>query len=114
MVTQIRDNLGVELRLNTRISRANFSDYDHAFYLSPLDSWFDYRLCRKGSHACGPDDIACYPIRQVAESNDTFARRRGTYRYLDMDVTIRETLECAACWMENADPSHISKKIHLR
>ena len=29
------------------------------------------------------------------ESNMTFVGRLGTYRYLDMDVTIREALEVA-------------------
>lgn len=55
-----------------------------------------------------PDDIPYYPIRQVEEKrvlkdyvqlaerderSVSFAGRLGTYRYLDMDVTIREALE---------------------
>lgn len=66
-------------------------------------------LYREYSRACQPDDIPYYPIRQVAEKsllseyialasaerNVTFVGRLGTYRYLDMDVTIREALDCA-------------------
>ncbi|WP_418595868.1 UDP-galactopyranose mutase [Ponticoccus sp. (in: a-proteobacteria)] len=64
---------------------------------------------REFSRACGPDDIPYYPIRQVKEKallaeyealvekvgNVTFVGRLGTYRYLDMDVTIREALDVA-------------------
>jgi UDP-galactopyranose mutase len=61
------------------------------------------RLAEKG-------DIEYYPIRQVREkallekyveaaqgaSGVTFLGRLGTYRYLDMDVTIKEALDVAA------------------
>ncbi|MCG7520513.1 UDP-galactopyranose mutase [Ruegeria sp. Ofav3-42] len=64
---------------------------------------------REFSRAAGPDDIPYYPIRQVKEKallgeyvaladetqNVTFVGRLGTYRYLDMDVTIREALDTA-------------------
>lgn len=64
---------------------------------------------REFSRACGEDDIPYYPIRQVKEKalladyealaaeveNVTFVGRLGTYRYLDMDVTIREALDAA-------------------
>jgi UDP-galactopyranose mutase len=64
---------------------------------------------REFSRDCGPDDIPYYPIRLIeektlladymaramAERNVTFVGRLGTYRYLDMDVTIREALDCA-------------------
>ncbi|MFT5967180.1 MAG: UDP-galactopyranose mutase, partial [Yoonia sp.] len=59
------------------------------------------------ARACGPDDIPYYPIRMVEEKallaeyvtlaqqakGVTFVGRLGTYRYLDMDVTIREALD---------------------
>lgn len=65
-------------------------------------------LYREFSRECGPEDIPYYPIRLVAEKamladyvaraeaepNVTFVGRLGTYRYLDMDVTIREALDC--------------------
>ena len=34
-----------------------------------------------------------------ATSGVTFVGRLGTYRYLDMDVTIREALDCADAWL---------------
>ena len=64
---------------------------------------------REFSRAAEPGDIPYYPIRQVKEkallkdyvdlaeatSGVTFVGRLGTYRYLDMDVTIREALDTA-------------------
>ncbi len=64
---------------------------------------------REFSRAATPDDIPYYPIRQVKEKAQladyvalaeqakgvTFVGRLGTYRYLDMDVTIREALDTA-------------------
>ena len=66
-------------------------------------------LMREYSRLCGPEDIPYYPIRladekallgtYVARAGDetgvTFVGRLGTYRYLDMDVTIREALDTA-------------------
>ncbi|WP_170468384.1 UDP-galactopyranose mutase [Ruegeria arenilitoris] len=69
---------------------------------------------REFSRAAGPDDIPYYPIRQVKEKallgeyvalaektqNVTFVGRLGTYRYLDMDVTIREALDTARTFLD--------------
>ncbi|MFG6539365.1 UDP-galactopyranose mutase [Sulfitobacter sp. CS16] len=69
---------------------------------------------REFSRACDEDDIPYYPIRQVKEKalladyealaaeveNVTFVGRLGTYRYLDMDVTIREALDAARAYLE--------------
>ena len=67
-------------------------------------------LCyREYSRACEPGDIPYYPIRLTQEqallgrylerarqaSHVTFIGRLGTYRYLDMDVTIREAMDAA-------------------
>ncbi|WP_247744184.1 UDP-galactopyranose mutase [Ruegeria sp. R14_0] len=71
---------------------------------------------REFSRAAGPEDIPYYPIRQVKEKallgeyvalaektqNVTFVGRLGTYRYLDMDVTIREALDTAKAVLETA------------
>ncbi|MFV0359689.1 UDP-galactopyranose mutase, partial [Tropicimonas sp.] len=77
--------------------------------------WEDHEgtVCyREYSRACGPDDIPYYPIRLTgemalleayqerarAERGVTFIGRLGTYRYLDMDITIREALDAGrAC-----------------
>ncbi|NBE06430.1 UDP-galactopyranose mutase [Rhodobacter sp. CCP-1] len=82
-------------------------------HFAPWESHDGSVLYREYSRACGPDDIPYYPIRQVAEKsllaeyvalaraeeNVTFTGRLGTYRYLDMDVTIREALDCAAAYL---------------
>lgn len=66
------------------------------------------------SRACGPEDTPYYPIRLVAEKAQlaryverarlergvTFVGRLGTYRYLDMDVTIGEALETADAYVD--------------
>ncbi|PYG26297.1 UDP-galactopyranose mutase [Pelagimonas varians] len=67
-------------------------------------------LYRETPRACGVEDTPYYPIRLLndkallseyealaaAETGVTFLGRLGTYRYLDMDVTIREALDAAA------------------
>lgn len=64
---------------------------------------------REYSRLCEEKDIPYYPIRLVKdkallrqyvekankEAQVTFVGRLGTYRYLDMDVTIKEALETA-------------------
>jgi UDP-galactopyranose mutase len=64
---------------------------------------------REYSRDCGPRDAPYYPIRLAREQEQlkayvamaretaavTFVGRLGTYRYLDMDVTIREALDTA-------------------
>lgn len=61
---------------------------------------------REYSRACGEGDLPYYPIRLVegkallsayealaaAQDDVSFVGRLGTYRYLDMDITIREAL----------------------
>ena len=86
-------------------------------HFSPWES-HDGSVCyREFSRACEPGDIPYYPIRQVAEkallrdyvdlaegqSGVTFVGRLGTYRYLDMDVTIREALDTARLFLDRVD-----------
>ncbi len=82
-------------------------------HFSPWESHDKSILYRESARACGPDDIPYYPIRLVDEKalladyiaaaeqvdNVTFVGRLGTYRYLDMDVTIRESLDSARDWL---------------
>lgn len=78
-------------------------------HFAPWES-HDGSVCyREYARACEPGDTPYYPIRLVeekallahyvekaiAERGVTFAGRLGTYRYLDMDVTIREALDTA-------------------
>ncbi len=78
-------------------------------HFSPWESHEGSVCYREFSRAATPDDIPYYPIRQVKEKAQladyvalaeqakgvTFVGRLGTYRYLDMDVTIREALDTA-------------------
>ena len=71
------------------------------------------------SRQCEENDTPYYPIRQAREkaqlekyvnlakqeSNVTFMGRLGTYRYLDMDVTINEALITADKFLETAQAS---------
>ena len=76
---------------------------------------FDGTICyREFSRFCGPSDIPYYPIRQTDEeamlnkyveraratSGVSFVGRLGSYRYLDMDVTIAEALAAADVLIE--------------
>ncbi len=42
--------------------------------------------------------LSTYAKRAQAESNVTFVGRLGTYRYMDMDVTIRAALDVVRGW----------------
>ena len=79
-------------------------------HFAPWESHEGSVCYREFSRFCEPEDIPYYPIRQVREKallsdyvalaeqaqGVTFVGRLGTYRYLDMDVTIREALDTAA------------------
>jgi len=79
-------------------------------HFAPWESHEASLLYRETSRACEPADTPYYPIRLAGETKlltryveraqsergVTFVGRLGTYRYLDMDVTIREALDTAA------------------
>lgn len=85
-------------------------------HFAPWESHEGSVCYREFSRACTPEDIPYYPIRQVeekallaeyvaraeAEQGVTFVGRLGTYRYLDMDVTIREALDAARAFLTHA------------
>ena len=79
--------------------------------------WEDHAqsVCyREFPRECTADNIPYYPIRLLSEKhmlrkyvevaseleNTTFVGRLGTYRYLDMDVCIREALNTARLYVE--------------
>ncbi len=82
-------------------------------HFSPWESHAGSTLYREFSRACEAEDIPYYPIRLVHEKKMladyvaraetthgvTFVGRLGTYRYLDMDVTIREALDTADAYL---------------
>jgi len=94
-------NYGEESVPYTRIS-------EHK-YFSPWEEHGQTVCFAEYSRECGEDDIPYYPIRltqeqemlrqyvELAQSEEgvTFVGRLGTYRYLDMDVTIAEALDAA-------------------
>ncbi|WP_217898323.1 UDP-galactopyranose mutase [Tropicimonas sediminicola] len=85
-------------------------------HFSPWEEHEGTVCYREFSRACGPDDIPYYPIRLMeekamlgtyvekanAETGVTFVGRLGTYRYLDMDVTIREALDTGRAFLQHA------------
>lgn len=82
-------------------------------HFSPWEDHAGSVCYREFARVCGPDDIPYYPIRLVKEKEQlaeyvaraeqeasvTFVGRLGTYRYLDMDVTIREALDTARLYL---------------
>jgi len=98
----------------------NYADADVPYtritehkHFSPWETHEGSVLYREYSRAAAPDDIPYYPIRMVGEKDllgryvarakatkgVSFVGRLGTYRYLDMDVTIREALDCARAYL---------------
>lgn len=83
-------------------------------HFAPWESHRTSVLYEERSRACGPGDIPYYPIRLVnerrllanyvelamAERGITFVGRLGTYRYLDMDVAVREALDAAKRYLD--------------
>ena len=83
-------------------------------HFSPWEDHAGSVLYREYSRACEAGDIPYYPIRQLrekallrdyvaraeGETGVTFVGRLGTYRYLDMDVTIREALDTAEVFLK--------------
>lgn len=86
-------------------------------HFSPWESHANSVCYREYSRACTPSDIPFYPVSLVSgnqmrdrymerakeEANVTFVGRLGTYRYLDMDVTIREALDAARAFLRTAE-----------
>lgn len=82
-------------------------------HFSPWEEHAGTVCYREFSRACGPDDIPYYPVHLVqgdtlleqymarakAEPGVTFVGRLGTYRYMDMDVTIRAALDTVRGWI---------------
>lgn len=88
-------------------------------YFAPWESNEGSVMYKEFSRLCTEKDLPYYPIRLVGEmtqleeyvdlaeqeKNVTFVGRLGTYRYLDMDVTIAEALKTARVFLENARDS---------
>lgn len=89
-------------------------------YFSPWEQHEGSVCYKEYSRACEENDIPYYPIRQVGEmsllekyvdlaekeQNITFIGRLGTYRYLDMDVTIAEALKTAELYLTSLEQTN--------
>ncbi|MFP5520691.1 MAG: UDP-galactopyranose mutase, partial [Bdellovibrionia bacterium] len=78
-------------------------------HFSPWECHEQTIIFKEYSKECGQNDIPYYPVRLVDDKevlelylaeckslkDVCFVGRLGTYRYLDMDVTIREALDVA-------------------
>lgn len=79
------------------------------------------------SRLCSENDIPYYPIRLLDEQNIlkqyvslaqqetkvTFVGRLATYRYLDMDVTIREALDVTRKFLDDKKQGNIIKAFYI-
>ncbi|MEP3783602.1 UDP-galactopyranose mutase [Ascidiaceihabitans sp.] len=100
----------------------NYGDADVPFtritehkHFAPWENHAGTVCYREFSRLCGVDDIPYYPIRLVDEKallteyvtmaeatpGVTFVGRLATYRYIDMDVCIREALDLARGFLES-------------
>jgi UDP-galactopyranose mutase len=91
---------------NQEVPYTRISEHKH---FTPWEQHDKTLIYKEYSRLCGENDTPYYPIRLVkdktqlaryvelaqAERNVTFVGRLGTYRYLDMHITIEEALSVA-------------------
>jgi UDP-galactopyranose mutase len=89
-------------------------------HFSPWESFDDTIVTKEYSRLCDEKDTPYYPLRLLSdksllgkyveiakmESQVTFLGRLGTYRYLDMDLTIAEALSVASKYLAAASNGH--------
>lgn len=89
-----------------KVPYTRISEHKH---FSPWEKHQQTIIFKEYSRVCGENDIPYYPVRLLrekemlnsyvaqaeAQSKVSFLGRLGTYRYLDMDVTIAEALSAA-------------------
>lgn len=97
---------------NQEVPWTRISEHKH---FTPWESHEKTIIYKEFSRLCGENDIPYYPIRLVNdkalleqyiniakhEKNITFIGRLGTYRYLDMHITIAEALDTAEAFIAN-------------
>ncbi|MEJ1992465.1 MAG: UDP-galactopyranose mutase [Maritimibacter sp.] len=93
------------------VPHTRISEFKH---FTPWETHEGSVLYRETARPCEEGDIPYHPIRLAKEKEllrqymelarqeqgVSFVGRLGTYRYLDMDHTIREALDAAALWLE--------------
>ncbi len=86
-------------------------------YFAPWENHKNSVCYKEYSRLCTEKDLPYYPIRLVGkmdqlkyyielaekETNITFVGRLGTYRYLDMDVTIAEAMNTAKIFLKSVE-----------
>ena len=86
-------------------------------HFAPWEKFDDTVVFHEYSRFCQKEDIPYYPIRLVNEKNMlrdyvdyartqtgiSFVGRLGSYKYMDMDVTIAEAMDAAATFLELKD-----------
>lgn len=106
----------------------NYGDVDVPFtrisehkHFSPWEAHDKTLIFKEYSRLCGEDDIPYYPIRLVRdkaqltryvelarrERRVTFVGRLGTYRYLDMHITIAEAMNAAEIFLSSLSDKSI-------
>jgi UDP-galactopyranose mutase len=99
---------------NQEVPYTRISEHKH---FAPWESHEKTLIYKEYSRLCDEKDTPYYPIRLVkdktqlasyvelanAERNVTFVGRLGTYRYLDMHVTIEEALNVAEKFLASLD-----------
>jgi UDP-galactopyranose mutase len=99
---------------DARVPWTRISEHKH---FAPWESHAMTVCYREFSRRHEPGDIPYYPVRLVQERETlaryvglaradhrvTFVGRLGTYRYLDMDVSIREAMDAAQCFLERLE-----------
>jgi UDP-galactopyranose mutase len=99
-----------------RIPWTRISEHKH---FAPWENHKETVIYKEYSRSCEDGDIPYYPIRMVkekeqlreyvklaeSENNVTFIGRLGTYRYLDMHITIAEALETADTYFSCVEES---------
>jgi UDP-galactopyranose mutase len=96
---------------NEEVPFTRISEHKH---FSPWETHDKTIIYKEYSRLCGDTDIPYYPIRLVndktlleryirlakQEKNVTFMGRLGTYRYLDMHITIAEALQTSTLFLQ--------------
>ena len=98
---------------NEEVPWTRISEHKH---FAPWETHEKTLIYKEYSRLCVEEDIPYYPIRLVKDKSQlaayvalakqekfvTFVGRLGTYRYLDMHITIAEALNVSDCFLQGA------------
>lgn len=109
---------------NEEVRYTRISEHKH---FAPWEQHERTVIYKEYSRSCSEDDIPYYPVRLVKdkaqlkgyidlakrEKNTTFVGRLGTYRYLDMHVTIAEALDVVSLYSKHVTENTKMPSFHL-